>query len=790
MFRGSWTFLDFLARVGIADLRAEQFSSMAARRFRRNQINGTIGQMRVMMPCNTFFAPALSFQAWNNGVNGLVIGWTIAMLIFSWWQVWAWRTAYPSDSSRKDMRRFVLETYVNSSLWVIGFLCIYPNVEGDQKAIVAAVMAGSLAIGTIGFSRCPGAAFAYASTQTIGNTLVATGTGMMGGNLTDYVLAFLIFTAGLSVLNAVIERGKASVAAFQNLENLAEKTEVIDLLLKDYEEQTTQWVWQTDADGNIERAPVQVLALLDLPPDKAPHTNLLEAVAEKTTPDCRPDVDKLRRALSRITDFHDITLSLRDPANDQVRWIVMKGRPQLENGKYLGFRGIFADATATIEAKRQVQYLATHDSLTKLGNRNSVKQELAALQADRGHAAAFLIDLDGFKQVNDSYGHLVGDRLLEIVAERLKAVAPPGSLVARLGGDEFFVLQTGEESLPLDQLGDAADAMVDSLSDSFSVEEYRLQISASVGIARFPENTKIGTDLLSMADLALYEAKHKGRNRSEFFEAELQDALNSRLVITEKLKVAVREGLIRPHYQCQHALGDGRLIGFEALARWHDDAMGSIGPDIFIPIAEQTGLVVDLGEQILRQACSDMANWVRLVPGTDVIMSVNFSPVQFSRTNVPDTVARVLQETGLPPQHLEIEVTEGVLISDRARVAAALRAVADLGVSIALDDFGTGYSSLSYLKDLPLNRLKIDQSFVNDLSHEATNPIVEAVVRLGQSLGLSVIAEGIEYEEQRQKLQRLGCADGQGYFYGRPVASDVARSQFVEMTDQGLPRSA
>ncbi len=768
--------LDLIARVGLSDLRPEQFPHDAAKRLRSNQLRGTMEQMRVMLPCNTFFAPALSYQAWNAGINGIVVLWTGVMVAFSWWLFLSWRTTYETDGSANDMRRFVRQTYVNSGLWTIGMMIVYPVVSGDQKAIVTAIMAGTLAIGTLGFSRTPAAALAYLIIQTIGMTGIALLTGIANGSNTDFIIAFLSFTAGLSVFNATLERGKAMIAAFRNHEMVSEKSELIDLLLKDYEEQATQWLWQTNAEGKIVSAPVQVLHILGVPPDNQAETLLFDAIANTVSPDVGDDLSKLHKAIAAKVDFHDITLSFKDPETGDQRWIVIKGRPQFAGSQFNGFRGIFADATAAVEAKRQVQYLATHDSLTGLRNRNAVQKQLDALNLSDAHAAAILIDLDGFKQVNDSYGHHIGDQLLKVVADRLRQSGPDDACIARLGGDEFFLLCTSDAPIDPKALAAVADELVEQLNKTYEVDGYRLQLSASIGIAQFPANTSVGIELLLMADLALYEAKNNGRNRSEFFDVGMQDAMNSRLEVTERLRLAVRTGKIHPYYQSQHALSDGRLIGFEALARWCDDKIGVVGPDIFIPIAEQTGLIVELGELILRQACQDAVQWIPHLPATGSIVSVNFSPIQFARTDVTAMVRTVLADTGLPPERLEVEVTEGVMILDKEKIANSLSELSELGISIALDDFGTGYSSLSYLKALPLNRLKVDRSFVTDLGESTVNPIVHTVIQLGKSLGLNVIAEGVENAEQERTLSALGCHDGQGFYYGRPMPFDSAHA--------------
>lgn len=772
------------SKLGFGDLGTQGLPVDAANRLRRGQLRGTIEQMRVMLLGNTLFAPALSMNAWGQGRDGLVVLWTTYIILFSWWIFYSWSKTYQTTGSAEDMRGFVIQTFFNALTWTVGMALFYPIVEGDQKAIITTIMAGSLALGTAGFSHAPLAGITYLAVQTIGNSMIALICGLTTGTSTDYLLAVLTVAAGISLFNATLQGAKAARVAFNNHERLSEKSEVVELLLKDYEEQATEWLWQTDHEGLLLSAPAQVLEMcLPLAEDEK-NINLFDLLSQSCTEASTSDIEHLWAAVSEKKEFHDVRLSIKSPLDGELRWILMKGRPQYEHGAFQGFRGIFADATAAVVAERKVQFLASFDGLTALLNRNSVQKRLSELHNEGLYAAALLVDLDGFKQVNDSYGHHTGDLLLKQVAERMQRTVTGKSWVARLGGDEFFVMLQQDEPLNVAEISWVAQSICEQLSQPVKVEEFIVQVTASIGISRFPEDTKQGSELLSLSDMALYEAKNAGRDRITFFDVEMQDRLTERTTIIERLKQAVRHGEIEPHYQSQHALSDGSLVGFEALARWQDDRLGFVRPDVFIPIAEQTGLIVELGEQLLRRACEDARKWGELMPETPPVVSVNISPVQFARTDVTGLVSRVLHETGLPPELLEVEVTEGVLIASKEKIAATLRELSEIGVSIALDDFGTGYSSLSYLKELPLNRLKIDQSFVRDLSEAASSPIVSTIIQLGHNLDLSVIAEGVENEADVGRLSELGCDDGQGYLYSRPMTREATDSYVSKIAFQ------
>ncbi|OIQ41967.1 MAG: hypothetical protein BM560_05850 [Roseobacter sp. MedPE-SWde] len=772
------------SKLGFGDLGTQGLPVDAANRLRRGQLRGTIEQMRVMLLGNTLFAPALSMNAWGQGRDGLVVLWTTYIILFSWWIFYSWSKTYQTTGSAEDMRGFVIQTFFNALTWTVGMALFYPIVEGDQKAIITTIMAGSLALGTAGFSHAPLAGITYLAVQTIGNSMIALVCGLTTGTSTDYLLAVLTVAAGISLFNATLQGAKAARVAFNNHERLSEKSEVVELLLKDYEEQATEWLWQTDHEGLLLSAPAQVLEMcLPLAEDEK-NINLFDLLSQSCTEASTSDIEHLWAAVSEKKEFHDVRLSIKSPLDGELRWILMKGRPQYEHGAFQGFRGIFADATAAVVAERKVQFLASFDGLTALLNRNSVQKRLSELHNEGLYAAALLVDLDGFKQVNDSYGHHTGDLLLKQVAERMQRTVTGKSWVARLGGDEFFVMLQQDEPLNVAEISWVAQSICEQLSQPVKVEEFIVQVTASIGISRFPEDTKQGSELLSLSDMALYEAKNAGRDRITFFDVEMQDRLTERTTIIERLKQAVRHGEIEPHYQSQHALSDGSLVGFEALARWQDDRLGFVRPDVFIPIAEQTGLIVELGEQLLRRACEDARKWGELMPEAPPVVSVNISPVQFARTDVTGLVSRVLHETGLPPELLEVEVTEGVLIASKEKIAATLRELSEIGVSIALDDFGTGYSSLSYLKELPLNRLKIDQSFVRDLSEAASSPIVSTIIQLGHNLDLSVIAEGVENEADVGRLSELGCDDGQGYLYSRPMTREATDSYVSKIAFQ------
>ncbi len=782
----------FLDRVGKAigtdQIRIADLPEEARKRMRRQQMRGAIDQMRVFVVGNTVFGPVLSFQAWGMGINAVVLIWTGVILIFSWWQFFRWSESYETDGSSADMASFVAETRLNASIWCMGMVLFFPALEGDAKTILTTVMAGSLALGTVGFAQAPRAAFWYLGIQTTVLTLVPLVTGTLTGSGSDIVIGCLSLVAGVAIFNATLERAKAQARAFINLEALTQKTEVVDLLLKDYEEQGVEWLWRTNAAGCLITGPQQVLDLIGVKAGESCPTSLLDAIGSTVDPLGQDAFSRLKTAFADRADFHEVILPFQDPELQSTKWIMMRGRPQYDGGTFSGFRGIFADATTTVQAQRQIEFLADHDPLTGLANRNVVKRHLENLDVRVDHCVALLIDLDGFKQVNDSYGHAIGDRLLEDVAHRLQHESGVSDLVARLGGDEFLVLVDLSNRTNVPKLDDFVNRLLVRLSQPYLIEHFELVTSASIGRASFPQDTSQGPALLIQADLALYDAKQRGRNQCCVFLAEMQTGMQKRLVVTERLKAAISDDRIIPHYQPQYSAQTGELVGFEALARWNDPSLGAVGPDIFIPIAEETGLIHDLGERLLRRACTDAVEWAAISNGDPPLLSVNLSPAQVTRGDVVQLVRRVLEQTGLPPTQLEIEITEGVLIYDKRTTCEVLRDLSFLGVRIALDDFGTGYSSLSYIRALPLDRLKIDRAFVADLDDPTARPIVQTIIDLCATLDLQVVAEGVETEDHIQTLRAMRCDVLQGYYFSPALPANKAFMLIRDQKDDG-PRT-
>jgi diguanylate cyclase (GGDEF)-like protein/PAS domain S-box-containing protein len=429
------------------------------------------------------------------------------------------------------------------------------------------------------------------------------------------------------------------------------------------------------------------------------------------------------------------------------------------------------------ELTERLAWQAQHDDLTGLPNRRLFDDGLRhalATAARRGEGLGLLfVDLDRFKQVNDTLGHALGDEMLRVVAERLRAAVRPADTLARMGGDEFTVILPGLTQ-PQEAVR-AAKRVLEALREPIEVEGHELFVSGSVGIATYPQDGGDSATLQRSADIAMYRAKANGRNGFQCFTSAMNAEATERLALETMLRRALANGELELRFQPELTRGAG-LTGFEALLRWHHPRLGQVPPSKFIPVAEESGLVVPIGEWVLREACRELSSWGAAARGLRV--AVNFSPSQFVQADFVETVEAALAESGLPASGLELELTESMLMRDYAASAEKLAQLRALGVSVAIDDFGTGYSSLSHLHRLPIDALKVDQSFVRDLGAGApgAHALVEAIVALGHGLGLDVVAEGIETREQFEWLDRAGCDRFQGYLFGQALTAREART--------------
>jgi diguanylate cyclase (GGDEF)-like protein len=433
--------------------------------------------------------------------------------------------------------------------------------------------------------------------------------------------------------------------------------------------------------------------------------------------------------------------------------------------------GVFAaliDRHTKSDAMRRLHHMATNDALTGLPNRagfqNELQTRLAAARSGRKKIGFCAIDLNRFKEVNDVHGHKAGDGVLALLAERMREAMGPGDMVARIGGDEFVAVTTFEDHDQLTALAARLDA---TLKEPAKFPQFCARVGASIGVAVYPRDASDAETLANNADLAMYRAKSKGSLAPCYYDSELDETIRERRELANDLRGAIDRSELEMHYQLQASVVTREITGYEALLRWNHPERGAIAPSVFIPIAEENGLILALGEWVLRRACTDAVGWDH-----ESKVAVNVSPLQLAHVDLPQLFHQIMLDTGLPPRRLEVELTESAIMADRERALHVLRQIKAMGVGVALDDFGTGYSSLETLRAFPFDKIKLDRLFVSELegSPQAT-AIIRAVIALGRSLSIPILAEGIETEDQLEVLIREGCDEVQGFLLGYPGPS-------------------
>ncbi len=555
------------------------------------------------------------------------------------------------------------------------------------------------------------------------------------------------------------------------------KTTEALLLLQNYEETRQGWFWSTDKTGNITYITQTLAEVLNKSQAELLGTPFVELFAQ---PDNSvPNQRTLPFMLAKQCRFND--LKLKAVVGDEDRWWSISGKPQTDkSGEFVGYRGNGKDITAQQRSEEESSRLAMFDSLTGLANRTSASKTLVstltAFKQQKRTCGILLVDLDRFKQVNDTMGHLAGDELLKQVAKRLlKAVGKRGE-VCRIGGDEFQIMLPDMEDRG--ELGKLSNNIVLSLSEPYTVDGTRCIIGASIGIAISPFDGMTSEDLLHSADLALYAAKGRGRGRFHFFSEDLQQSAKDRKILEDDLRDALSNDQLSLAYQPIVNAKNDVVRGVEALMRWNHPERGPISPAFFIPIAEEANLIKTMGTWALNRACQDAVKWP-----SKFIVAVNVSPIQFADEKLPEIVTKALKKSGLPAERLELEITESVFLEGSEKTEKMFADLKNIGVRLALDDFGTGYSSLSYLQTAPFDKIKIDQSFVRGatLPGSRNGAIISAIVALAEALDMETTAEGIEAMDELDWIRGLNVSHVQGFIYSKAVDAE----ELVRLVEKG-----
>ena len=674
---------------------------------------------------------------------------------------------------RQEMQRHALAVAAMGVVWSLPMLGLPALADkGDLHAhwtIMAMLVAGC----AITMPQVPLTTLVWATVFAVASLFSLSLSG-------DVLLGVASVMFGTVVVYGTLQNARTFLTARIAEAGVAEKEEVVSLLLREFEENQADWLWQVDQHGRINAASPRFAYALGHDPKQAEGKRLIELIAGEgwQTGNLPPSLHELADRLKRRESFADLVVQV--DLGDGRRWWELSGTPMLdENGRFTGFRGVGSDVTEQRESSEKIAWLARYDTLTGLPNRLMLTEGLGeALRYAaqwKTRCAFLMIDLDRFKAVNDSLGHHIGDKLLAQVAQRLQQVLGPNEQVGRLGGDEFAVVI--RDASRTGHVNEVADAIIDAIAAPYNVDSHTLYIGASVGSAMGPRDGNTVETLMRNADLALYRAKDEGGGTHYRFLPTLHSNAEERLKLEASLRTAIGKQELELNFQPVVNARSESVVSFEALLRWNSKDHGFVSPAKFIPLAEDTRLIVPIGEWVLREACRQAVTWP-----DDVKVAVNVSGEQLLEPHFSKTVVRALADTGLAAHRLEVEVTESIFLRDARTARQTLEEIMALGCSIALDDFGTGYSSLGYLRTLRFSTIKVDRSFVQGAAQN--NPeslaIINAVVAMAQSLEMTTTAEGVEDAAQAEMIRELGCTKIQGYYFGRPMPALEARSLVVK----------
>ncbi len=666
--------------------------------------------------------------------------------------------------SRDEANRHTLHAVYIALIWVVPLTISNSLFEPQTRLMLWSVLAllmtasaialPSVPICTVLFSLIVGGAAAA--------SFVLAGAYAMAGIALAYcatVIAGALACARNRISTSVAEAG------------MSEKSEVVSLLLREFEEGEADWLWQIDTSRRVRTISPRFAFALGKDPGEIDGKPFIQMIAGEAweTGQFPSSLHDLAERLKRRESFSN--LLVRVTINRTQRWWELSGTPKLdENGAFDGFRGVGSDVTEQRESSDKIAYLARYDTLTGLPNRMMLNEALgdAMRYAEqwRTRCAFLMIDLDRFKSVNDTLGHLIGDQLLARVSERLKEQVTENELCGRLGGDEFAIVIRDATDLGRVEL--VARRVIERLSQPYEVDHHTLYVGASVGSAIGPRDGTTVETLMRNADLALYRSKDEGGGVHFSYEPELHAHAEERRKLEFSLRRAIERNEFLLNYQPVVDARNENIVSFEALIRWNSEEHGFVSPAKFIPLAEDTRLVVPIGEWVLREACLHAIQWP-----SHIKVAVNVSGEQLLDSNFIASVVGALSHSGLPASRLELEVTESIFVRDAVQARSALEQVMALGCSVALDDFGTGYSSLGYIRNLRFSTIKVDRSFVQGAATK--NPeslaIIRAVVAMADSLEMSTTAEGVETEAELAMVRQLGCKKIQGYYFGRPMTA-------------------
>ncbi|MEA1013892.1 putative bifunctional diguanylate cyclase/phosphodiesterase [Sphingosinicella sp. LY1275] len=704
-------------------------------------------------------AGAAALVAWTmfGHVAFSLLGPWAGMVAVAFWLTWRRAIEQGNVAGSRSARiqphwRPVVEAVGLAALWASLPTYAFPGLPLADQVVIAGAM-GALIIAAIGLAAVPAAATAWISTMTLGLCVAY----WHGSPEIDPKLAVTII--GVAAI-AILGVGRLTRWTFDQLQEMARvrtQAESVRLLLREYEHRGVGWLWQVDSENRVVYISSRMTGLLGRSTSQLVGHSLPASLGGNSA---------LGRTLLARQPFSNLEMELRTRRG--ARWISLAGDPIIDmGGQFQGFRGVGSDITEVRKTQERLTNLANMDVLSGLPNRGRVRQllgeALSNAQATNVPCAIMFLDLDGFKPVNDTFGHPKGDAVLKSVAQRLVKEVGAAGHVGRMGGDEFaIVIKDAQGRKSVENI---AQRLIDSVAEPYVIDQVEIRIGVSIGCAYGPIDGQSVDDLIQKADLALYQAKNEGRGTCCYFNSDMQSVAEHKMRLEQDLAAAIGSGQLRLLYQPLISAADQSLVGFEALIRWHHPTRGIVSPNDFIPLAEETGLIMQLGDWVIQEACRAAATWPE-----NITVAVNLSARQLVMRALPATVSAALGKYRLPANRLELEVTETVFLEDSEGSLDVLKRLRALGVGIALDDFGTGYSSLGYLNKAVFHKLKIDGSFVREAANnKETVAIIQSIVQLAKSFRMTVTAEGVETADDFTRMRDLGCHQIQGYLFGRPM---------------------
>jgi diguanylate cyclase (GGDEF)-like protein/PAS domain S-box-containing protein len=673
--------------------------------------------------------------------------------------------------SHEEMNSQTIRVVINALVWAVPIVGFGPYASAEIRLELWTTLAMLLMVTAFVLPSVPLATLLF--TGIVGG-VSALAFLWQGAPSVAVLCAFFILTIAIGTVEAARNYLASKVAEA----GLAEKSEVVSLLLGEFEEGDADWLWQTDTARRIRSVSPRLAYAFGMAAEAMDGTPLIQLIAGTAweTGQFPASIHDLAERMKRRESFSD--LLVRVSISGEQRWWELSGTPRLDdNGAFCGFRGVGSDVTEKRESAEKIAWLARYDTLTGLPNRLMLTEAMGDAMRYaaqwRTRCAFLMIDLDRFKAVNDTLGHHIGDQLLARVSERLKGLITNNELCGRLGGDEFAIVV--RDASNMERVTAVAQAVIDRLSQPYVIDHHTLYVGASVGSAIGPRDGSTVETLMRNADLALYRAKDEGGGYHSTYEPMLHALAEERRKLEFAMRRALEGNEFELYFQPVVNATSEEIVSFEALLRWNNEEHGMVSPAKFIPLAEDTRLIVPIGEWVLLEACREATRWP-----SHIKVAVNVSGEQLLDTNFASAVVSALATSGLPASRLEIEVTESIFVRDGTTARATLEQILALGCGVALDDFGTGYSSLGYLRKLSFSTIKVDRSFVQGAAtgNRESLAIIRAVVAMADSLEMSTTAEGVETEAELAMIRKLGCKNIQGYHFGRPMTSADAMLLF------------